>query len=63
MEIQVLAIVFVISGFLLLLVSCGIIVLGIGAFTLHFFPDSTFSKWINAEVFQDELEDDWFQNM
>lgn len=50
---EILAIVFVISGFLLALVACGIIVLGVSAFSLHFFPDSRFSKWIDAELFEE----------
>lgn len=54
METEILAFAFAISGLLIGLLAAGIVAAIITAVIWHYFPNCAYTRWINAEVCQEE---------
>lgn len=53
-DVGFLAIVIVVSGFLLAMFVCGMAWIVLSGLILHYFPNCAYSKWLGEEVLQTE---------
>jgi len=54
MQTEILALAIVISGLCIGILACGILWVIVTAVIWHIFPNCAYTRWINAEVYQDE---------